>query len=102
MAAEIKFCPNCGKSDIHAGNGKIICFHCNTAFKIEADGSAKVIDTDPLEKISKRVLEDVRRELKQPAPANHVTDPPVADLDEPGDDDDEDGFITFGKDEDDE
>ncbi len=50
-----KYCPNCGVAAEELKDNRILCVPCNAVYKVEADGTARVIDSDPLNKIHKRI-----------------------------------------------
>ncbi len=50
-----KHCPNCGGEVQELKDNRVLCVPCNSVYKIEVDGTAKVVDSDPLDKIHKRL-----------------------------------------------
>jgi len=50
-----KHCPNCGGEAEELKDSRLLCVKCNAVYKVEADGTAKVVDADPLDKIHKRI-----------------------------------------------
>jgi uncharacterized Zn finger protein (UPF0148 family) len=51
----MKHCPNCGGEAVELKDNKLMCLACNVTVQIEVDGSAKPVDTDPLDKIQERI-----------------------------------------------
>jgi hypothetical protein len=63
-------------------------------YEVKADGSARVIDTDPIGKIRDGIKADILKELK-PAAATPLADPYPDDPEIIDDDGEDDGFISW-------
>lgn len=85
MPNQVKFCPNCGSDATELKGNRLLCTVCNITYKIEENGSAKIVDMDPLGKITDKIMADVDKKIdeklagKQAGPADG---PPVDDPDE--------------------
>ena len=51
----MKHCPNCGGEAVELPGNRLMCAVCNVTLKVEPDGTAKPVDTDPLGKINERI-----------------------------------------------
>ncbi len=66
----VKHCPNCGGTNTEQLPGdRLLCIDCNVTYKIELDGSAKPVDTDPLGKIIDKVHAKIKAEQQPKVPA---------------------------------
>jgi len=67
-----KLCPNCGGPLEQLKDGRFLCIADNVMFKIEEDGSARPIDTDPLGKIYRRI-DELEKKITPAAPGQPST-----------------------------
>jgi uncharacterized Zn finger protein (UPF0148 family) len=88
----LKHCPSCGSDKaIALKDGRIMCPACNVTFKIEEDGSSKPVDLDPLDKLHKKIMDEVDQKLtgqaQRAAAAGEETNQES--------DEEQDGFINW-------
>ncbi len=88
----VKYCPSCGSESIELKGDRVCCLECNATFEVKADGSSKVVDDDPIDRIADRVLAKMSSKKTEPPaspPANPV---PAQEVNS----EEQDGFINFG------
>lgn len=58
-------CPNCGSDAIELKGKRLFCTDCNVVYLLQEDGSAKPVDTDPLGKVTQKILAEVDKKIDE-------------------------------------
>jgi uncharacterized Zn finger protein (UPF0148 family) len=58
-------CPNCGSEAIELKGKRLFCADCNVVYLLQEDGSAKPVDTDPLGKVTEKILAEVDKKIDE-------------------------------------